>query len=401
VTGLTAGAQYEYQVCGNAKPGEPFVCVGPDDTPNTSTKFTAATWRLRTPPTPSGTIEGQLLGVSCASPTACTAVGYYKTGSDLFTASIPFTLAERWDGTTWTIQTTPSPSGSGSVLNGVSCTSATACTAVGSSNGLPFVERWDGRSWTIQATPNLAPPGFSYDSLWGVSCTAADACTAVGNTYYPGTSVPVTLAERWDGITWTTETTPTPADGGSLNRVSCTSATACTAVGFSAACAYACVPGLPLAERWDGRTWTIQTTADDQLYSSLWGVSCTSATACTAVGNDGGGTLAERWDGASWTIQTTPSGDGNLSGVSCTSAKACTGVAGWSCTSTGTCTAGSNAETLAERWDGASWTIQTTPSIGGGNLSGISCSTNGECSAVGSYVNSAGVEVPLAERYSW
>jgi hypothetical protein len=38
-TGLIAGAQYEYQVCGNAQPGQPFTCVGPDDTPNTTTTF--------------------------------------------------------------------------------------------------------------------------------------------------------------------------------------------------------------------------------------------------------------------------------------------------------------------------------------------------------------------------
>jgi hypothetical protein len=43
VTGLTPGAQYEYQVCGNSQPGQPFACVGPDGTPNTTTKFTTTT----------------------------------------------------------------------------------------------------------------------------------------------------------------------------------------------------------------------------------------------------------------------------------------------------------------------------------------------------------------------
>jgi hypothetical protein len=46
--------------------------------------------------------------------------------------------------------------------------------------------------------------------------------------------------------------------------------------------------------------------------SYLYGVSCTSATACTAVGyytNSGGTdvTLAEGWNGTSWAIQVTPS----------------------------------------------------------------------------------------------
>jgi len=69
---------------------------------------------------------GALLGVSCKSATSCTAVGYYVNDST------SVTLAERWNGTSWTIQSTPNPTG-GSLLqlNGVSCTSTVACTAVG------------------------------------------------------------------------------------------------------------------------------------------------------------------------------------------------------------------------------------------------------------------------------
>jgi hypothetical protein len=41
--------------------------------------------------------------VSCASASACTAVG------DYYTSVTRTTLAERWNGTNWTIQGTPSP----------------------------------------------------------------------------------------------------------------------------------------------------------------------------------------------------------------------------------------------------------------------------------------------------
>ncbi len=40
-TGLTSGAHYEYQVCGNSKPGNAFVCVGPDGTSSTTQRFVA------------------------------------------------------------------------------------------------------------------------------------------------------------------------------------------------------------------------------------------------------------------------------------------------------------------------------------------------------------------------
>jgi hypothetical protein len=371
VTGLTAGAQYEYQVCGSFQPGQQFICVGPDDQTNTTTKFTTAAWSLQTTPTPSGAVVSELFGVSCTSATACSAVGDY-TNSINGTGTY-WGLAERWDGSTWTIQSTPSGGGS---LSAVSCTSATACTAVGM---FGLAERWDGSTWTIQSTPS----GGS--SLNGVSCTSATECIAVGsNSTYSA------LAEHWDGSTWTIQPTP---GGGILNGVSCTSATACIAVGSGG-----------LAERWDGSTWTILTTPTPSGATgvNLSGVSCTSATACITVGTVSSGyflgTLAESWDGSTWTIQTTPtpSGSATLSslwGVSCTSATACTALGDYSTSS--------STSVLAERWDGRTWTIQSTPS-GLAQLDGVSCTSAAACTAVGrNYINSNGIiKVTLAERYS-
>ena len=76
-------------------------------------------------------------------------------------------------------------------MNGVSCTSATACTAVGILIGYvgpilaPVAEAWNGTSWTIQNTPT--PSGAGYPSQFNaVSCTSATACRAVGS--YPNKS---------------------------------------------------------------------------------------------------------------------------------------------------------------------------------------------------------------------
>jgi hypothetical protein len=78
-------------------------------------------------PNPSGGHNVELRDVSCWSTTACTAVGYYQNSSQLYQM-----VAERWNGHTWTSQPTPQPSGSPSAfLLWVSCSSATACTAVG------------------------------------------------------------------------------------------------------------------------------------------------------------------------------------------------------------------------------------------------------------------------------
>jgi hypothetical protein len=44
---------------------------------------------------------------------------------------------------------------------------------------VPLADAWDGTSWTIQPTPRLA--GSVSSVLSGVSCPAAGACTAAGS----------------------------------------------------------------------------------------------------------------------------------------------------------------------------------------------------------------------------
>ena len=79
-------------------------------------------------PTPSSQApQAELAAVSCPSQTACTAVGDYYNADGAQVA-----LAEAWRGGSWAVQPTPDPAGAGaSVLLGVSCTSPSACMAVG------------------------------------------------------------------------------------------------------------------------------------------------------------------------------------------------------------------------------------------------------------------------------
>jgi hypothetical protein len=67
--------------------------------------------------------------VSCTSAASCTAVGSYQSSSvPTFGASL--TLVEVWDGTAWSIASSPNP-GTGDILEGVSCGASQVCTAVG------------------------------------------------------------------------------------------------------------------------------------------------------------------------------------------------------------------------------------------------------------------------------
>jgi hypothetical protein len=168
--------------------------------------------------------------VSCGTARACTAVGF-STGTG---GTRP--VAEAWNGTTWRIQAVPLPHGSpGGILGAVSCTSPRACTATGanfSRTGPTLAERWNGTRWRVQPTPYPANSGTSRREveLNGVSCASATACSASG-AYAPG-GHPAYFLEAWNGLRWRLVTAPHPAGfvQGALNGVSCAAAR-CTAVG--------------------------------------------------------------------------------------------------------------------------------------------------------------------------
>jgi hypothetical protein len=387
-------------------------CTGVGDYTNTTGTWKMAegwngtSWSIRTTPNAKGATASSLTAVSCTSASACTAVGNYtnSTGTQL-------TLAERWNGTSWSIQTAQNVNGGGStLLDGVSCTSATTCTAVGDytnkvGNPLTLAERWNGTSWSIQTTSN--PKGFN-SFFAAISCTSATACTAVGSSFNSSGGAPA-LAERWNGTSWSIQTTapPTGSFQTDFYAVSCPSATACSAVGrnVSTTLVSGDLTGVTLAERWNGTGWSVQSTPNlvGARGSFLYASSCTSATACTAVGYYSvvfgpPRTLAERWNGTSWSVQATPNATGwnsFLDAVSCTSATDCMAV--------GSSFKPNVTEALAERWNGTSWSIESTPGPSGAkstSLAGVSCPSAANCTAVGSYVNSAGTTLALAERWN-
>ena len=90
------------------------------------------------------------------------------------------------------------------------------CTAVGS--GGAFVERLVGGTWTLAGVP-AAPPG--YDALiTGLSCASTTACMFAG---YDDQGTQRTLAESWNGSSWTLQSTPNPsgATDSQFDAVSC------------------------------------------------------------------------------------------------------------------------------------------------------------------------------------
>ncbi len=363
-------------------------------------------WSVQPIPNPAGAKDSALSGVSCSSRVACMAVGHFTNRAG---DGVP--LAERWDGKRWSIEPVPVPTGAKtSLLFDVSCVSRRACVAVGSVTKdarftVPLAERWNGTGWSVQRSARPAG-GARLSYLGGVSCPSARYCIADGYSGNSAGTVGVTLAERWNGAGWLLQRTPQPAGAtvGFFTAVSCASSKSCTAVGFFVDRVGA---GKPLAQRWNGTHWSIQRTPSPRAatYLQLVGVSCTRQGPCMAAGFFTIVTgiqimLAEGWNGVRWSIQRTlyPAGATGVqfAGVSCSTPRSCTAV-GFFGSPTG------YEEALAERWDGTNWAIQPTPFPAGtvsSSLDSVSCTSTTICTAVGSSLNSAGTEVTLAERYS-
>lgn len=346
----------------------------------------AAKWTFMQPPLPRGVHSGALNGVSCTSGSACVAVGYIG----LVDVGFDHALVERWNGFGWSIEPSPHPSRfRGSSLTAVSCVSRRACTAVGHfANRLgetfTLAERWNGVRWSIEPTPN--PAGSSQSKLTGVWCVSKSGCVAVGQT---GSGV---LVEVWNGTTWTVQMTGTPPGlgvyepVGSFTGVSCTSMSACLAVGGTG--------GFVFAERWDGVAWSDAQAPDPGLdRDMLNAVSCASQTACAAVGSATAGgtcdlTVSEFWRAMAWSLQVS---DHDGVGGDCTPS-----LHGVSCRSPSFCIAVGD---VVERWNGRVWSVENQslfPNFE--ELDAVSCTSRTSCVAVGHTYTTPNASVPLATR---
>jgi hypothetical protein len=181
-----------------------------------------------TPPlTPSRQPAHFLTGVACPASLACIAVGAAFGASGNPTG----TFAERWNGTSWKLQRTPTQHTPGGFLASVWCKAVTACIAAGNTATDTLAERLSGTTWRVLPTPN--PPGTHGDFLNSVSCTSLSACTSVGQAFGPGGFPPQTLAERWNGVQWRIQPTPLLPGVGTIDSfaVACPAPSACIAAG--------------------------------------------------------------------------------------------------------------------------------------------------------------------------
>jgi len=338
-----------------------------------------------------------LLDASAVSPTDVWAVGesYGPSGSS--------SLILHYDGSTWSVANSPSPSGF-DVLNAVSAVSSTDAWAVGQSGdpGLPepgrqaLIEHWDGSAWSVVPSPTTAQDEILVD----VAAVSSTDAWAVGYTYSGYTpsivlrwdgaswdSVPiqslgllmrpktvaavsdsdvwvlgdfidpdqdfneVAFAQHWDGSTWSVVPVQDPSTTGFRNSAA-VSANDVWVVGWAG-------NGRdPLTEHWDGSTWSIVPSPGRKGHPDIGGVAASSSSDVWAVGQPTDGSLdgtVEHWNGSAWKLVNpeVPAEGGFFYG-----AAAETSGDSWIVGQSGS---GWGSRTLVEHWKGSSWRILPTP----------------------------------------
>lgn len=352
----------------------------------------SATWSIVTSANTSTTQENVLYGVTCISASNCWAVGeYYDNVSGNYK-----TLIEQWNGSAWSVVTSPNANATeDNELYGVTCLSASDCWAVGEySNGTAdqtLVEHWNGASWAIVTSANTSATQENY--IRAVTCISASDCWAVGD--YEPTGATQTLIEHWNGTSWAIipSANTSSTQNNDLYGVTCVSASNCQAVGYHSVGS----GNQTLIEQWDGTSWSIVASPNfsGAQHNFLESLACTSASNCWAVGeyfdtsNHLYRTLIEQWNGNAWSIVTSPNVGNNfneLYGVTCTSASQCWAVGFYYDDNSAAY------QTLIEQWNGSAWSVVTsanTSTTQDNHIYSVTCTSASDCRTVGYYYQGA------------
>jgi len=266
-------------------------------------------------------------------------------------------LALRYDGAAWrSVSRTGLPGDE--ALHGVDAVSSTDVWVAGERpSGLgrydTVVARWNGTTWTRESTPNGNPAGFN--NLYGVAAAGATVW-AVGNYVDPNSSTNrrKLILQRADG-SWGISAAPVVATYETLAAVDAVGSADAWAVG-SATSNIQSAPLVPLALHWNGRNWASMTVPAPG-GTTLAGVDARTATDVWAVGSSSNAGAAQpyvaHFDGSSWRHVATPTiaGGGELTDVVALSSSTVVAVGR------------SNGTPLVLRWSGTSWIREATTPV--------------------------------------
>ncbi len=287
-------------------------------------------------------------------------------------------------------------------LNGIAVAGSDDVWAVGryvmkNSEDRNLIEHWTGSVFQRVQNPNPQPN----DVLLAVTAVSPTDVWAVGKTWSKEYEVFFPLAENWNGQTWSVVPTASlPSGSGLFASVAAVSTDDIWAVGsqFSG-------PGYgksaTLVEHWDGSSWQVVASPDPGTSGNyLDSVTTISTDDVWAVGDsydspDATATLTERWDGTQWSVVASPDVDiqDSLESVSAVDATDVWAVGDYFEDTSG----GSLTFTLTEHWDGAQWSVVASPSpTDDNNLLAVTAIGSDNVWAVG---GAAATEAALVEHW--
>ena len=308
-------------------------------------------------------------------------------------------------GSTWKVQHLPFPPDFPGQeytgpLFGVSCASASSCTAVGSltriaasSNPTGGPAAWkvffgpEGGDYSGPPAPPGAPPNRQRPNLSSVACPTVSLCVAVSASGDVYTSTSPAGGEA----AWTRTDVDDDEYDTHLESVSCPSSSFCVAVsGGEKQHANPRTSGKVLfSHDPTGGSAAWHVTQLDPGFD-LRGVSCGSPSMCLAVGQDGRMVVSTDPDGSAsaWRDLGTPGGPGHLGGVDCVP---------------GLCVAGNSGGNLVANLDPSAPSSVWIKGSGGASvpITGVSCVSVSRCLAVDNNGNVLSSSDPSGGAGAW
>ncbi len=128
-------------------------------------------------------------------------------------------LVEHWDGGSWSVISSPNAGPGDNTLYGVAAISTNDVWAVGNSclvkscfsggTEQTLTEHWNGSSWSIVSSPNV---GNSSNVLTAITASSANEIWAIGYTCSKdscfNSGIIQTLTEQWNGSSWSVISSP-------------------------------------------------------------------------------------------------------------------------------------------------------------------------------------------------
>jgi hypothetical protein len=285
--------------------------------------FSGHAWHTAPTPLPEGATTGQLAGLDEVGPTDVWAVGS-STGT-ISGNTLTTTLAEHFDGSTWTIVPTPNPATSANSvdqLDAVGGTGPDDLWAAGSVFDFStqeitlLFEHFNGTTWQVTAAPSAKASG-QFPALDAVTAISPTDVWAVGQTQTEAGNggIDNTLAVHWNGSSWQVVTSPCLSGSGTVLAKNCkikqqNHLTGVTALGTNDVWASGYLDGsdgrIPYVLHWDGMAWSL-TKTPTLGGTELFGIAALSATDIWVSGSDFSVTglglaVVEHFDGTSWSV---------------------------------------------------------------------------------------------------